>query len=289
MVIETHAHYTYGKFNGEFSYLGLENGGYVLLHGTLEDVFADMDKAGIAASIEPGVDLASNERILELNRKHPSRIFPAVGVHPTRCIKEAWRNRKKLAEYAQFPNVIAIGETGLDYHYSRKDQHRVKQLCWFIYQLSLARKKNLPVILHVREAYKQTARVLSVFGRGLKGVVVHCFKGNSKEATKYVSKGLYLGIGASILQKGDKAEKTREAVRKVPIERILIETDAPFVPPDCEDSIPKKKVYKANNSSLILPKVIKKIAELKNMDYIEVERITAKNAIELFNLPISED
>ena len=289
MVIETHAHYTYGKFNGEFSYLGLENGGYVLLHGTLEDVFSAMDKTGIAASIEPGVDLASNERILELSRKYPSRIFPVVGVHPTRCINEAWGNRKKLTEYAQHPNVIAIGETGLDYHYFRKDQHRIKQLCWFVYQLKLARRMGLPVVLHVRDAHKHTAMVLSIFGRGLKGVV-HCFKGNYEEAAKYVSKGLYLGIGGSILQNGDKAEETREAVRHVPIERILIETDAPFVPPDCGDSISKKKVYKkVCNTSLILPKVIKKIAELKNMDYIEVERITAKNAIELFNLPISED
>ena len=288
MIIDSHAHYTYGKFNGEFSYLGLNDGEYALYRGTFEDVFIAMDKAGIVASIEPGVDLASNDRALELSRKYPSRIFPAVGVHPTRCIKEEWKNRKKLTEYVQHPDVVAIGETGLDFHYSRKDQHRFKQLCWFIYQLSLARKKNLPVILHVRDAHKHTATVLSIFGRGLKGVV-HCFKGNSKEAMKYVSKGLYLGIGGSILQNGDKAEETREAVRHVPIERILIETDAPFVPPDCEDIIPKKKVYKANNSSLILPKVIKKIAELKNMDYIEVERITAKNAIELFNLPISED
>ena len=288
MVVETHAHYTYGKFKDKFTYLGLKNGEYSLFCGTLEDVFADMDKAGIAASIEPGVDLASNESILELNRKHPSRIFPAVGVHPTRCIKENWRNRKKLTEYAQHPNVIAIGETGLDYHYFRKDQHRIKQLFWFVYQLKLARRMGLPVVLHVRDAHKHTAAVLSVFGRGLRGVV-HCFRGNFDEAAKYVSKGLYLGIGASILQSGDKAEKTREAVRYIPIEKILIETDAPFVPPDCGDAIPKKKLYKACNTSLVLPKVIAKIARLKEMDYAEVERITAQNAIELFSLPISED
>ena len=183
MVVETHAHHTYGKFKDKFTYLGLKNGEYSLFCGTLEDVFADMDKAGIAASIEPGVDLASNESILELNRKHPSRIFPAVGVHPTRCIKENWRNRKKLTEYAQHPNVIAIGETGLDYHYFRKDQHRIKQLCWFVYQLKLARRMGLPVVLHVRDAHKHTAMVLSLFGRGLKGVV-HCFKGNYEEAAK---------------------------------------------------------------------------------------------------------
>lgn len=288
MIIDSHAHYTYGKFNEEFSYLGLNDGEYALHRGRLEDVFAAMDKAGIVTSIEPGVDLSSNERIMELSRKHPSRIFPAVGVHPTRCIKEEWKNRKKLAEYVQHPDVVAIGETGLDFHYSREDQHRFKQLCWFIYQLSLARKKNLPVILHVRDAHKHTATVLSIFGRGLKGVV-HCFKGNSKEAMKYVSKGLYLGIGASILQSGDKAEKTREAVRYIPIEKILIETDAPFVPPDCGDAIPKKKLYKACNTSLVLPKVIAKIARLKEMDYAEVERITAQNAIELFSLPISEE
>ena len=288
MIIDTHSHYAYGKFKGEFSYLGLENGEYTLFRGTLSAVFTAMDKAEIIASIEPGVDLASNEKILELSREHPSRIFPAVGVHPTRCIKEVWKNRKKLTVYAQHPNVAAIGEIGMDYHYFRKDQHRVKQLCWFIYQLGLARKKNLPVILHVRDAHKHTAMVLSIFGRELKGVV-HCFRGNSKEAAKYVNKGLYLGIGASILQSGDKAEKTREAVRNIPIEKILIETDAPFVPPDCGETIPKKKLYKACNTSLILPKVIAEIAKLKDMKYNDVERITAKNAIELFNLPISED
>ena len=288
MIIDSHSHYMFEKFKGEFSYLGLENGEYTLFRGTLSDVFTAMDKAEIIASIEPGVDLASNEKILELSRKYPSRIFPAVGVHPTRCIKEVWKNRKKLTVYAQHPNVAAIGEIGMDYHYFRKDQHRVKQLCWFIYQLGLARKKNLPVILHVRDAHKHTAMVLSIFGRGLKGVV-HCFRGNSKEAAKYVNKGLYLGIGASILQSGDKAEKTREAVRNIPIEKILVETDAPFVPPDCGDAIPKKKLYKACNTSLILPKVIAEIARLKDMGYAEVERITAKNAIELFRLPISAD
>ena len=288
MVVETHAHYTYGKFNNNFTYLGLKNGEYSLFSGTLEDVFADMDKAGIAVSIEPGVDLASNKRILELSSKYPTRVFPSVGVHPTRCINEKWGNRKKLAEYAQHPSVIGIGETGLDCHHHRKDQHRFKQLCWFVYQLKLARQKGLPVILHVRDAHKHTARVLSIFGRGLRGVV-HCFRGNSEEAAKYVSKGLYLGIGASILQSGDKAEETREAVCHIPIEKILIETDGPFVPPECGETIPKKKLYKACNTSLILPKVIAEIARLKNMDYAEVERITAKNAIMLFNLPISED
>lgn len=288
MIIDTHAHYTYRKFSEDFSYLALEDGGYALHRGTFEDVFAAMDKVGIAASIEPGVDLASNERILELSRKYPSRIFPVVGVHPTRCIKEAWKNRNKLTEYAQHPNVIAIGETGLDYHYFRKDQHRFMQLCWFVYQLKLARRMDKPVVFHVRDAHKHTVMVLSIFGRGLRGVI-HCFRGNSKEAAKYVSKGLYLGIGASILQSDDKAEETREAVRHIPVERILVETDAPFVPPDCGDAIPRKKLYKACNTSLILPKVIAEIARLKDMDYAEVEMITAKNAIALFNLPISEN
>lgn len=287
MIIDSHAHYTYGKFEGEFSYLGLENGDYSLFRGTFADVFVAMDKAGVAALIEPGVDLASNERIIGLSNKYPARVFPAIGLHPTRCIKEAWKNRKKLTEYAQHPDVIAVGETGLDYHYPRKEQHRFKQLCWFIYQLGLARKKNLPVIFHVRDSHMHTVVALSVFGRGLKGVV-HCFRGNTEEAEKFTCKGFYLGIGASILQSGDEAEETREAVRHIPIERILIETDAPFVSPDCGDNISKKKLYKACNTSLILPKVIAEIARLKDMDYAEVERITAKNAIELFNLSILE-
>ena len=143
------------------------------------------------------------------------------------------------------------------------------------------------MILHVRDSHMHTVVALSVFGRGLKGVV-HCFRGNTEEAEKFTCKGFYLGIGASILQSGDEAEETREAVRHIPIERILIETDAPFVSPDCGDNISKKKLYKACNTSLILPKVIAEIARLKDMDYAEVERITAKNAIELFNLSILE-
>ena len=160
MIIDSHAHYNNNAYKKPFRYLSYGKDGYVLKEGDKEQLFQELLDANIPYSIEPGVSLQSCEEVLQLCAEYPGRIFPAVGIHPTRSIFEKWSDRHKLAAYASAPGVIAVGEIGLDYHYKREEQHRLKQYIWFIYQLNLAWKMKLPVILHVRDAHEDALRIL---------------------------------------------------------------------------------------------------------------------------------
>lgn len=282
MIVDSHAHYAHASFSGTFRYLSREEN-WVLREGTREELFAEMESRGITMSVEPGIGLDFNEKILELAREYPGRIFPAVGCHPTRCIHEKWSDRKRLDQVSLEKGIVAIGETGLDYHHPRQEQHRLKQLMWFLYQLRLARKRKLPLILHIRDADEDAIRVLKCF-RPKYGGVVHCCCEGWDVIKAYLDMGLYIGIGGALINPG-RNEKLSAAVDKIPLERILVETDSPYVLPYCKDVLPPKLVRRTKNSSLILPRVIEEIARLKGIDPAEVERVTAENAIRLYALP----
>lgn len=282
MIVDSHAHYAHASYSNSFRYLSWEEN-WTLHEGSLEELFARMDDMGITMSVEPGVGLDFNENILALARKHPGRIFPAVGCHPTRCICEKWSDRGRLAEISKEPGIVAIGETGLDYHHPRKEQHRFRQLMWFLYQLWLARKRKLPLVLHIRDADWDAIKVLKVF-RPKYGGVVHCCGEGWDIIREYLKMDLYIGIGGVLLNPA-RNEKLRSAVDKIPLERIVVETDSPYVLPQCKDVLPPKLVRRTKNSSLILPRVIAEIAALKGIDAAQVERVTAENAIRLYHLP----
>ena len=286
MIIDSHAHYNHGLFQNHLRYLAYENGSYVLKEGNREQLLQEMLEAEIPYSIEPGIHLQSCEEILSLARAYPGRIFPAMGVHPTRAIHEKWGDRKQLAGYAKRDGVVAVGECGLDYHYKREEQHRLKQHIWFLYQLDLARKLKKPVILHVRDAHADALRILKRHPARRLGGVMHCFQSSREIAEQYVRLGYHIGIGGAILQPEERAKALWEAVTVIPLDRILIETDAPFIHPYCKDVIPSKALRRTRNTSLILPQVIEKIAHLKGLTPAEVERATAENAVRLFSLPI---
>ncbi len=281
MIIDSHAHYSHTKFNGMFPYLYENKGEYAVQNDSRETILQEMKNKGITACIEPAIDLASNDSVLSLCRKYPSFFFPAIGVHPTRTDREKWKSRNKLAELAKDSMVIAIGETGLDYHYARRKQHRLRQFAWFIHQIDLAHQHNLPLILHIRKADRHALFLLRHYKAKLHGGAVHCFHGDWKTARKYLELGFHIGIGASLLQMNQDTEAFCDAVQKIPLDRILIETDSPYVLPDCGKDIPKK----TRNTSLILPKIIQKIAEIKNVSPILVEKVTFENTVHLFRLP----
>lgn len=284
MIIDSHAHYNMSAYRDSFRYLTWGQEGYALKEGNREQLFEELSAAGIACSVEPGVSLQSCREILELAHRYPERIFPAVGVHPTRSVFEKWTDRKQLAELAQAPGVIAVGECGLDYHYERKEQHRLRQHMWFLYQLDLARKVKKPVILHVREAHRDALRILKHHPARKLGGVVHCFYGSGEIAEGYLELGYHIGIGGTLLQQENRGDALREAIVRIPLERILLETDAPFILPYCKDVIPSKQLRRARNTSLILPAVAEKIGELKGVPPERVKRVTAENAARLFHL-----
>ena len=287
MIIDSHAHYNNSGYKKPFRYLSYDKEGFSLKEGELPQLMQEMEDADIRYFIEPGVSLQSCEEVLELVAQYPGRIFPAMGVHPTRSIFEKWSDRKKLDVFAKMPGVVAIGECGLDYHYKREEQHRLKQHIWFIYQLNLAWKMKLPVILHVRDAHEDALRILKWHPARKLGGVIHCFYGSKEIAEQYLKLGYHIGIGGSVLQLEERAKDLWEAIRHIPLDRILVETDAPFILPYCKDVIQSKLLRRAQNTSLILPAVINKIAELKGIPADEVEQVTTENAIRLFNLPIN--
>lgn len=287
MIIDSHAHYNNNAYKKPFRYLTRNEDRYALAEGDRDQLFQELLDANIPYCIEPGVSLQSCEEVLQLCAEYPDRIFPAMGVHPTRSIYEKWSDRKKLDAFAKTPGVIAIGECGLDYHYKCEEQHRLKQHIWFLYQLDLAWQLKKPVILHVRDAHGDTLRILKWHPARKLGGVIHCFYGSWEIAEQYLKLGYHFGIGGSLLQQEERAGALWEAVKYIPLDKILIETDAPFILPYCKDVIQPKLLRRARNTSLILPAVVEKIAELKGLSPEEVETATTENVIRLFDLPIN--
>ena len=229
MIIDSHAHYNNNAYKKPFRYLSYDKDGYSLKEGELPQLMQEMEEANIRYFIEPGVSLQSCEEVLQLCAEYSGRIFPAIGIHPTRSIFEKWSDRHKLVAYANTLGVIAIGEIGLDYHYKREEQHRLKQHLWFIYQLNLAWKMKLPVILHVRDAHEDALRILRWHPARKLGGVIHCFYGSKEIAEQYLKLGYHIGIGGSVLQLEERAKDLWEAIPHIPLDRILVETDAPFI------------------------------------------------------------
>ena len=286
MIIDSHAHYNSSAYKKPFRYLTYSKDGYALKEGDREHLFEELLNANIPYSIEAGVSLQSCEEVLQLCEAYPNRIFPSAGVHPTRSFYEKWRDRKKLDVFAKNPKIIAIGECGLDYHYKREEQHRFVQHIWFIYHLNLAWKLKKPVILHVRDAHEDALRILKHHPAKKLGGVIHCFYGSKVIAEQYLKLGYHFGIGGSVLQQEERAKDLWGAIPHIPLNRILVETDAPYILPYCKDVLPPKLLRRAKNTSLILPAVIEKIAQLKGVSADEVEQAVLENTVCLFRLPI---
>ena len=261
----------------------MESGRYVIAYGDKDSLIAEMKEQGIECCIEPAIDVDSNELLLQFSSESDGFIYPAVGNHPTRCINSSWRDFKRGREYARRPGVIAIGETGLDYHYERREQHRLKQKIWFRWQIDLADQLRLPLILHIRMADQDAIKILRKNREKIHGGVCHCFGRGPEVARVYTEEfGLCLGIGGTLLMKPEYSGALRQAVMSVPLEFLLLETDGPYVKPERPEGVAGKQWAKARNTSLILPAVAGMVAELKGVTAEEVMRVTAANARRVF-------
>jgi len=283
-IIDSHAHYNHGSFSGEFRFLTETGEGYAVEIGDRQQVLDRLLAEHILCSIEPGISLDSCEGILELCKLYPGQIVPAMGVHPTRTFRETWRDRKKLRKFAALPQVVAVGETGLDYHYPRKEQHRLCQKMWFRYQLRLACRVKKPVILHVRQADGDMLKILKHHPARRYGGVVHCFSGGPALVTQYLRLGYHIGIGGTLLQENERAERLAQAVAATPLERILVETDSPFILPACKGIAPGKVLRRTRNTSLILPNVVRRIAAIKGIPEEQAAEQIWQNTVRLFGI-----
>lgn len=225
----------------------------------------------IAFAIECGTDIKDSQKAAELALAN-QKVYCAVGVHPHSASEYSTETEDIITALSKNKKVVAIGEIGLDFHYDfspRDVQEKV-----FAAQTRLAKKLNLPVVVHSREASEATFQILS--GAGVRGEL-HCFSGSAETALRYVEKGFYIAFGGSLTFKN--ARKTVEAARTVPMERILIETDCPYLAPE--------PMRGKTNQPAYVRYVAEKLAEIKGCSLEEIARTTQKNAMELFS--ITED
>ena len=285
-MIDSHIHLSCRSFDQTFPYIDTEGDGFkTVADGQREVLMKEMKNRGVSCCIEPAIDVDSNELILSLSKQSGGFLYPAVGNHPTRCIHSTFRDFGKVREYSERAGVIAIGETGLDYHYERNEQHRLKQKIWFQWQINLADRQGLPLILHIRQADEDAVRILRRNRKKLHGGVCHCFSGGADLAAIYTEElGLCLGIGGTLLMKPEYREQLEKSVMATPIEYLLLETDGPYVKPERPKDAVGKQWKKARNTSLILPAVADRIAALKGMNTEDVLRITEENTRRIFGL-----
>ena len=182
---------------------------------------------GVVQVIDFGDSMISSKRAFELAEAEPM-VFAGVGVHPEEAFQMTDADDVQLAEWTKSEKVIAIGEIGLDYYWEKDQDKRALQREMFIRQLSLARELDLPVCIHDREAHGDMMSILKTEGRKNRGVI-HCFSGSWEMAVELLKLGWYLGLDGPITYKN--AAKAPEIVRKLPADRILVETDSPYLSP----------------------------------------------------------
>jgi TatD DNase family protein len=203
-------------------------------------------------------------------------IYGAMGVHPSETAELNEENFKWLKEQCSLEKVVAVGEIGLDYYW--KEPEPAVQKKWFERQLLMAKEVKLPVIIHSRDAAKDTLDMMQSLHAEEAGGVIHCFSYTKEMAREYLDMDFYFGIGGVVTFKNSK--KLKEAVAYIPLEKIVLETDSPYLAPE-----PNRG---KRNSSLNLPYVAKEIAAIKGIDYDEVLAVTHENAGRLFSIS-SED
>ncbi|WP_027717136.1 TatD family hydrolase [Desulfovirgula thermocuniculi] len=237
-----------------------------------EEVLARAREAGLAAVVNVGFDLPSSAACLELAGAHPF-LYAAVGVHPHDAGEVPPDYLERLRELARKPKVVALGEMGLDYY--RNLSPRAVQEKVFREQLALARELDLPVIIHDREAHAAVLGILRKDGLGRRGGVMHCFSGDWELARECLELGLYISLAGPVTYPN--AQKTREVAARVPLERLLIETDCPYLPP--------QPWRGRRNEPAFLRCVVEEIAALRGLAADEVAAATAENSRLLFGLP----
>ncbi len=289
MIIDSHVHYSHNLYEGEYRYINARNGKLDIPRSNRQGMLVDLQRCGIEFCIEPSTHLSLIDHQLDVIDQHSPYLRLALGVHPKYCHETTWDDRKRLREYVLSHDPIAIGETGLDYSVEPSQLKKLYQKMWFFYQIRLADELHLPLILHFRDAYQDGLMLLTRHRDMLHGGVAHCFSQDYPTAMDFIVLGFAIGIGGKLLSDNDEGLRLQDTVRRIPLESILVETDAPYIKPDLaiENCSPSQK-SKARNSSAILPTVIDKIAELREEDRDFVEETIYRNTLRVFRLTSSK-
>lgn len=226
---------------------------------------------GVTRMIDPGCDLASSQAALALAKTHPGIVYAGVGVHPHEATTYTDAIGEQFRIMAREPEVVAIGEFGLDYF--RMLSPRDTQRAVFCAHLDLARLCNLPCIIHVRDSHEDVMELLGTHGQGLRGVF-HCFSGDVTQAEECLGlENFMLSFAGPLTKQGNALP---DVARMVPLNRVLVETDSPYLVP--------KPLKAKRNEPLFVRHTAAKLAELRGMTLEEIAHVTTANAVRLFSL-----
>ena len=254
MIFDTHAHYDDEAFDDD-----------------REALLGSLASQGIQAVTNVAASLKSCETTLALTEQYPF-IYGAIGVHPSETAELDACGMDRMKAWCASEKIRAVGEIGLDYYWE-EPEHEIQKK-WFAAQLDLAKELKLPVIIHSRDAAKDTLDIMKAEHAEELGGVIHCFSYGADQAREYLDMGYFLGIGGVLTFKN--AKKLKEVAEYAPMDRLVLETDCPYLTP-----VPYRG---KRNSSLYLSYVAEALAEIKGMEKDEVIRVTAENARRLYRL-----
>ena len=252
-IFDTHAHYDSGAFNAD-----------------RDEILSALPTAGVALVVNPGCDLPSSREAAALAERYP-HVYAAAGIHPSDCGGCTEADFAALEELCRREKVVAVGEIGLDYYWPDNPPRDFQQQV-FRRQIELALRLDLPIIVHDREAHGDSLSIVLDYPE-LRGVF-HCFSGSAEMAEELLKRGWYLGIDGPITYKN--ARKAPEVAAVIPLDRIVVETDAPYLTPE--------PFRGKRNDSRYLPYVIAKMAAWKGVTPEELTEITFANGKRLFGL-----
>ncbi len=254
MLVDSHCHLDFPDFADE-----------------LNDVVQRARDGGVGLFLTINTHLTRFERVLAVAERFPD-VYCTVGIHPHEAGTEPLAETGRLVELATHPKVVGFGETGLDYYYDKSP--REQQRDSFRAHIAAARQSGLPVIVHTRDADEDTIGILAEeMGKGAFTGLIHCFSSSQELAAKAVEMGLYISISGIVTFK--KAEALQETVKGVPLDRLLVETDCPFLAPIPFRGKRNEPAYVAHTAA--------KVAELKGLSPAELAEATTANFLRLFN------
>lgn len=255
MLIDTHTH-----LNDKDLYLDRDN------------IIKEAKNAGVEKLIVIGFDYDSSFLALKIAKEYKD-VYASIGIHPTEIDSLINNDKNKLLELIKDDKVVAIGEIGLDYHWEKDKSKKERQKEYFISQIEIANKFNKPVIIHSREASQDTFDILKNHPVNKKGVI-HCFSMSKEMMKEFVKLGYYIGLDGPVTFKN--ASSVLEVAKEVPLDRLLLETDCPYMAPTPfrgKRNEPKYLIY-----------IAQKIAEIKGIDYEELKSVTTSNTKKLFHV-----
>ena len=256
MIFESHAHYEDARFDEDRKAL-----------------LSSFPQKGIDYVVNVGSSLKTTQQSIALAKQYDF-IYAAAGVHPEETAELNEENFAWLCEQMKQEKVVAVGEIGLDYHWDEPE--RKIQKVWFERQIALARQVSLPMIIHSRDAAQDTLDIMKVCKAEEAGGVIHCFSYGVEMAREYLNMGFYIGIGGVLTFKN--AKKLKEVAKYVPLDRILLETDCPYMAPEPHRG--------KRNSSIYLSYVAETLATIKGVDVEEVYQTTRENGKQMYRIQV---